>query len=641
MFKFFSFFLIVFLFNSLSFSQNSKISKAENFSLNNEFKEERKLLQKYIAKHKDKGYDNELNYKLSNCNFNLHDYDASLFWIDKFHENDTTYYSLKLKSQLVHLSGDYFTAIELYNMLLKYDVEHSFYENKINQCKWAISNIDSTKTKVYVSNLYGGDRNLGFTYFDNGIITSFCTDYNFVKTEYYNLRFVEMYDSISFNEIEVERLSSFKDNRYYQYMLTMSKDTNTILYSASENYGDKNNLDFYSVIFYKTFDNELQKWSDPLKLPFIVDSVDYAHPFIDTINNLLYYSSNDTSGFGGYDLYKVSFENGVWGNPENLGSSINTFQDEVFPSLMENDLYFASNGHLGYGGLDIFRVKGFLSSNTNTPVNIGKPINSSKDDFSLVFKSHTTGHFVTNNNDEYGMDNVCFFNSPPYKVLNLLVIDTKDSLGKENVYVKFSTISEFDTLFYISKITDSTGKTSIEIQGDELIFISFSEDTTNMNNLQENLYCKNILLNSDTINNTIVAYYNGIDKLEDELYYKLNNAEVYFSFNTFNIDNQYDLLLDSIANFINDSNDYTLLIEGYADSTGSEKNNLKVSSYRAIQGKNYFLNKGVSESNIEIVYYGESKFKGQGYSKDQLDLIKKELFYNRKIRIRILKKALE
>ena len=620
------------------FSQNSKLLKADHYLSNSQFKEERNLLLKYVTKHKKHGYDNEINYKLSYSNFKLHDFDASLFWIDKFLDNDTTYDGLKLKSQLVHLLGDYLTAIDLYTLLLNYDVDNRFYKNKINQCEWAISNTDSTKTKVYVSNLYGGDRNLGFTYFDNGIITSFSTNYNFFKTEYYNLRFVEMFDSISFDEIDVERISSFKDNRYYQYMLSISSDTNTVCFSASENYGDKKNLDFHSVIFYKTFDNQLQKWSDPIKLPFILDSFDYAHPFIDSTSNLLFYSSNESAGYGGYDLYKVSFQNGEWGKPINLGPTINTFEDEVFPSLMENDLYFASSGHLGYGGLDVFRVADYLSLVTNDPINMGKPINSSKDDFSLVFKSNITGHFVTNNNDEYGMDNVYFFNSPLYKEINLIVINSIDSLGKENLYVNYYTVSESDTIFYKSNITDSLGKSSIEIQGEELILIKFSEDSNNIDSLNENLYCKNIVFNSDTIEDVVVAYYNAKDKLEDELYDRLDTSEIYFSYNSFDINSDYDLLLDSITNFINDFNGYTLLIEGYADSIGSEKNNLKVSSYRAFQGEKYFISKGIPKDYIQVVFYGESKFKGQDYSKDEVDLIKKELFFNRKIRIRILKK---
>ena len=77
--------------------------------------------------------------------------------------------------------------------------------------------------------------------------------------------------------------------------------------------GDKKHLDFRSVIYYKTFDSTSQKWSEPALLPFISDSVDYAHPYFDSLGMKLYFSSNDTLGYGGYDLYSVSFNDGNWG----------------------------------------------------------------------------------------------------------------------------------------------------------------------------------------------------------------------------------------------------------------------------------------------------------------------------------------
>ncbi|MBL0740052.1 OmpA family protein [Chryseolinea lacunae] len=119
------------------------------------------------------------------------------------------------------------------------------------------------------------------------------------------------------------------------------------------------------------------------KLPFNEPSSSMAHPAISEDGNILYFTSDKPGGYGGTDLYRVVRTNGVWGKPYNLGPGINTPGNEAFPFLVNNQLYFASNGHGGLGGLDIFKsvvtVNGFARA-----VNAGYPLNSTADDFSLI-----------------------------------------------------------------------------------------------------------------------------------------------------------------------------------------------------------------------------------------------------------------
>jgi peptidoglycan-associated lipoprotein len=140
-------------------------------------------------------------------------------------------------------------------------------------------------------------------------------------------------------------------------------------------------------------------WETPTLIQIGDDTVNSCNPFITADGLSLYFSSDMTGGHGGMDLWmmKRSDKNAAWGDPVNLGPNINTAGDEVYPylSLSNDTLYFSSNGLPGMGGLDIFMVvkKG---SSWGTPVNMQYPINSSSDDFGIIFQNNNKGYFSSN-----------------------------------------------------------------------------------------------------------------------------------------------------------------------------------------------------------------------------------------------------
>lgn len=127
-------------------------------------------------------------------------------------------------------------------------------------------------------------------------------------------------------------------------------------------------------------------------------------PTLDTINQVLYFASDQKGGFGGMDLYRSRLINGRWSEPENLGESVNTPGDEIFPHIRQGVLYFSSGGQPGMGGLDIFKI--YMNDNvSDEPVNLGYPINSSGDDFSIVFTDARATHgFLSSNRKAGGLD---------------------------------------------------------------------------------------------------------------------------------------------------------------------------------------------------------------------------------------------
>jgi len=150
-------------------------------------------------------------------------------------------------------------------------------------------------------------------------------------------------------------------------------------------------------------------WGDIYDLPFNSDEYSCGHPCITPDGKVMYFSSNQPGGEGGTDIYVSENINDTWSTPVNLGDKVNTKGDELFPYVDDNGvLYFSSTGHAGLGGLDIFKVN-LDDIHTEEPLNIGAPMNSPKDDFSLVFhQNDASGYFCSNREKEFS-DNIYYF----------------------------------------------------------------------------------------------------------------------------------------------------------------------------------------------------------------------------------------
>ncbi|MGZ2370671.1 OmpA family protein [Ancylomarina sp. YFZ004] len=152
---------------------------------------------------------------------------------------------------------------------------------------------------------------------------------------------------------------------------------------------------------------EGNKWSEPKLLPFNMDGYSTGHPALSSDAKSLYFISDRPGGFGGTDLYVCHRNENGWGIIENLGSHINTFENEMFPFVTENqNLYFASKGHVGLGGLDLFSID--LNQKDSKPINLGYPVNTSKDDFGLIIKNGK-GYFASNRLKGQSFDDIYKF----------------------------------------------------------------------------------------------------------------------------------------------------------------------------------------------------------------------------------------
>lgn len=154
-----------------------------------------------------------------------------------------------------------------------------------------------------------------------------------------------------------------------------------------------------------------KEWKEPTKLFTTDETFSSCHPTLSDNGQRLYFSSSRPGGFGGMDIYVVERTGNTWGIPTNLGPTVNTAGNELFPFIsIKEKLFFASDGHIGLGGLDIFVVEKSKETDEMSWIerkNIGKPFNSKKDDFGFYIDSkEESGYLSSNRKGGLGADDI-------------------------------------------------------------------------------------------------------------------------------------------------------------------------------------------------------------------------------------------
>lgn len=405
-----------------------------------------------------------------------------------------------------------------------------------------------------------------------------------------------------------------------------TKDGNTVVFARGNTGKSKDpspDVDLY--ISKKTAAN----WSEPERLS-ISDSLAWdGSPAFSADERTLYFSSNRRGGKGGVDLYRVPIDNsGRFGRPINLGSTINTPGDELFPHVSANGkLYFSSDGHPSIGGLDLF----VASRNENEIVieHLGLPINSIGDDFAISFSDSTQGYISSNRPGGKGDDDIYFFKStgsedrwwttapPPVidtlnkKIVNYFVqVKVVDPLGKPIDSVKINVRKNGQTL----KNENTNKKGLIELidlaENDELIFKCDKEDfiTVRSSFSMEGKAIPDALLKkemTDTTFQVIITMDRPEIGKEISKLYEINS--IYYDLDKADIRPDAAEELDKIVQFLSDNPQMNLELGAHTDARASTGYNLKLSQRRAESAVKYIIRRGIATDRIKPKGYGESQ----------------------------------
>ena len=355
-------------------------------------------------------------------------------------------------------------------------------------------------------------------------------------------------------------------------------------------------------------------WTNPRLLNVNTSRSWDSTPYLSKDGKTLYFASNRSKGFGGTDIYKANVNRrGRWINIQNLGPEINTPGNELFPSVTEDGrLYFSSDNHEGFGGLDIFVAS--RKGGEITITNPGKPLNSRGDDFGVNPYNPTRGFFTSNRDGGKGDDDIYTFvnNDPNLKIVNYVLKGTtltQNNNDKDLVILGNSSVKLLDNEGTVIEetFTDDNGQFEFKVFTDEdYILIGEKEnyfstrgdfstigkelDKSKLVEFITNVeFDKNLILDRIVVNKSIVL---------DNIYYDLDKAD---------IREDAALELDKLVIILKDNPNISIELSSHTDDRSSVEYNQDLSQRRAESAVSYILSKGIDQNRISAKGYGESQ----------------------------------
>ncbi|WP_372641646.1 hypothetical protein [Ancylomarina sp.] len=262
---------------------------------------------------------------------------------------------------------------------------------------------DSIRYKVQVIKANSEASDFGVSFYKNQLVFSSARERRMLikrNFKWNNQNYLRLYEAKVEPDGELSEILQFSDKlatNYHDGPVCFNEEGDEMFLTRNHVSNSKrvkrNQEGIVSIKLYFC-KKEGHKWSEPELLPFNMEGYSTGHPSLSSDAKSLYFISDRPGGFGGTDLYVCHRDENGWGKAENLGSQVNTSENEMFPFITgTQNLYFASKGHPGLGGLDLFSID--LNQKDTKPVNLGYPINTSKDDFGLILKNGK-GYFASN-----------------------------------------------------------------------------------------------------------------------------------------------------------------------------------------------------------------------------------------------------
>ena len=361
------------------------------------------------------------------------------------------------------------------------------------------------------------------------------------------------------------------------------------------------------------------KWKNSTPLPFNNDAYSVAHPTLNHLEDKLYFSSDMPGSFGYSDIFVVDInKDGSYGVPKNLGSKINTENKESFPFITDDKiLYFSSDGHPGLGGLDIFAAD-LKDLENSLIVNIGEPINSSSDDFSLIINESTKKGFFASNRPEgkgsddiYALTEITPLNFKGFKDINgivknqvtgLIVAQAKIQIYDHKNQVLAETMSNADGTFTLQVRDTKKALKVMVLKDDYEKVIIHLKNNAEINNLEFSIKEKDI---GAPIGADLAKY--------------LKIAPIYFNLNKWSIREDAKNSINNIIAYLNKYPKAKIQIGSHTDARASKAYNMRLSDKRANTTMEYLIDHGIDASRLRALGFGETMISNECFDHVRCD----------------------
>lgn len=368
---------------------------------------------------------------------------------------------------------------------------------------------------------------------------------------------------------------------------SFSKDGNTMYYTycAQDPEGPRT-----SEIYVST--RSSAKWGKGTRASIVKDSVTaLGHPAVSPDGKYLYYVSDAVGGFGGKDIFRSRLVGNDFGPMENLGPDINTPGDEMFPYVRDSvTLYFASNGHPGMGGLDLFKATQDSTGKWHVE-NLKAPINSMGDDFGITFEGDKEkGFFSSNRNDARGYDHLYSFELPIITIFIEGIVFDVDENPIEDATVRIVGKDGLNEKVLAKK----DGTYRVELERD----IRYVMMASARGYLNQNFELKT---GPEEKNETYIVdfYLSPISK-------PIVIENIFYDFDKATLRPESQKALDEMIKMLNDNPNVTIELGAHTDRKGSDQYNERLAQRRAQSVVDYLIAGGIEKERLEAKGYGES-----------------------------------
>jgi|688.fasta_scaffold50729_3 outer membrane protein OmpA-like peptidoglycan-associated protein len=390
-----------------------------------------------------------------------------------------------------------------------------------------------------------------------------------------------------------ELLKGEVNGRFHDGPAVISPDGRSLYFTRSDYHKFRLNKDGGSTSHLMLYRAERMAdggWGNIHQFAFNGGSFSTGHAAVSRDGSALYFISDRPGGLGGTDIYRSTKAEEGWSEPENLGPTVNTAGNEMFPTLQGDTLLFSSNGHAGLGGLDIFRsrqVEGVWTA----PENLNYPINTTNDDFSLIMLANGQHGFLSSNRT--GQDRIHRFteNDPVLRLVGTFT-EAGTGLPMAGAEVRLTDLTSGETRTLMTGADgtyafDLAKGHDLRVQGSKGGMFTENSDLSTKGQRTDRTYIQDFALQEVVIDKPMVV------------------ENIYYDYDEWDIRTDAALELNKLARLFIDNPELSFELSSHTDSRASDLYNLVLSEARAKSAVDHLIRQGVDPDRITAKGWGE------------------------------------